>query len=165
MILRDEVPDDIAHIRALIAAAFEDHPHSDQREPRIVEALRSSGALSLALVAEMDGRLVGFVGFSPVRIDGETGRWFGLGPLAVEPERQSAGVGKALVKYGLARLAEIGAAGCVVLGEPAYYGRFGFVADPRLRMPGPPAQYFQALWLKAAPAQGEVTYDRAFFDA
>ena len=61
------------------------------------------------------------------------------------PNRQRHGIGSALIAAGLARIREQGAKGCVVLGDPGYYSRFGFAADPNLCLAGVPAEYFQRL--------------------
>ena len=121
-------------------------------------ALRSAGALTVSLVAEQEGELFGHVAFSPVTIGQEDRGWFGLGPVAVQPGHQNRGIGSKLIEAGLAQLRSSGASGCVVLGEPEYYARFGFRADPRLTFPGPPPEYFQALRWSDHSAQGEVAY-------
>lgn len=140
--LRTEAPDDVAAIRAVTEAAFRDHPHSRQTEAQVVDALRHAGGMTLSLVAHLGGRLVGHAAFSPVAISGGAPGWHCVGPLAVMPGWQGAGVGTALVWHGLRTLRQLGAAGCVVLGEPAYYGRFGFRSTPALRLPGAPAGCF-----------------------
>jgi predicted N-acetyltransferase YhbS/L-amino acid N-acyltransferase YncA len=165
-LVRDETPADRPAVAALIDAAFHDHPFSPHDEAQIVQRLDASGALALSLVATdaAGGAPMGHVAFSPVRIDGQDHGWLGLGPLAVLPEHQRAGVGHALVAAGLARLRAAGAAGCVLLGDPAWYARFGFRAEPGLVLPGVPATHFVALRLDAErplPA-GTVSYDAAF---
>lgn len=100
--------------------------------------------------------------FSPVTIDGQDRGWFGLGPVAVELKQQGIGIGSKLIRTGLARLRAAGANGCVVLGEPDYYRRFGFRADGRLIYPGPLPQYFQALAFGADVPSGIVAYHPAF---
>jgi putative acetyltransferase len=162
MDLRDEKPADIAAIRALTTRAFQDATHSSGTEAEIVDALRAGGALAVSLVAAEDDTVLGHVAFSPVTIDGRHRGWFGLGPVSVLPERQGEGIGATLIRTGLDRLAAIGAAGCVVLGEPSYYGRFGFVADPALTYPGAPAEYFMRLVLSGDAPRGEVAYHAAF---
>lgn len=72
------------------------------------------------------------------------------------------GVGSTLMQAALAALRERGAAGCVLLGDPAYYRRLGFRSDPRLRLPGVPAEYFQAVLLSGAWPDAEVRYHEAF---
>lgn len=162
MIVRDEAPPDREAIRDVVTAAFARVVHSRQTEARIVDALRAAGALAVSLVAVEGGELLGHVGFSKVTIDGADVGWYGLGPVAVRPDRQGAGIGSALVRAGLDRLRAAGAAGCVVLGEPAYYGRFGFQADDRLRLPGVEPRYFQALPFGDAVPAGTVAYHPAF---
>ncbi len=161
MILRPETETDRAAIGALTAAAFDGHPHSDGSEPRIIDALRDAGALTLSLVAEVDGQAVGHAAFSPVEWPGQ-GDWFGLGPVSVAPDRQNQGIGRRLIEAGLDDLRQRGARGCVVMGEPAYYSRFGFVQDPCLTYPGPPREYFMALAFGPVEGSGDVRYHPAF---
>jgi len=162
MTLRPEHPSDIPAIRTLLAVAFAGAPHSSGTEAAIVDALRSAGALTLSLVAADEEDIIGHVALSPVTIDGATDGWFGLGPVAVRPDRQRSGIGQALVAEALRWLSARGAAGCVVLGDPAYYGRFGFRADPALRYPGVPAAYFQRLAFDGDGPAGTVAYHPAF---
>jgi len=164
MLLRPETDADIPAIFAVTQDAFRDQPYSQHTEGPIIDALRQAGALALSLVAEAGGRVVGHVAFSPVAIAGPAGAavgWYGLGPVAVAPARQGQGIGSMLVAEGLARLRGRGAAGCVVLGEPHYYGRFGFRADPGLVLPDVPAEYFMAQAWRGR-ARGTVQYHRAF---
>jgi putative acetyltransferase len=162
MKIRLEKSGDASAIRAVTKAAFRDAPYSDQTEARIVDALRNAGVLTLSLVAENGGDIIGHAAFSPVRINRQERGWFGLGPVSVRPDRQSQGVGSAIVRDGLDRLEMMGAQGCVVFGDPAYYGRFGFVADPRLRYPGAPDGYFHRLVFTGEPPTGEVAYHLGF---
>lgn len=160
--IRPERAGDERAIHEIVQAAFDGHPHSDGSEPAIVDALRADGDLTISLVAEDGGKIVGHVAFSPVAISDGSEGWFGLGPVAVAPQRQRKGIGAALIERGLALLRERDAAGCVVLGDPAYYGRFGFTHDPALTYPGPPPEYFQRLVMGASSASGVVTYAHAF---
>lgn len=163
MLIRPEQPHDIAAIRQLTADAFAGVEHSDQREPAIIDALRDAGALTLSLVAvEEGGTIVGHVAFSPVTIDGEDLGWFGLGPVSVRPDKQGRGIGAALIRQGLDTLRQEGAAGCVVLGDPNYYRRFGFENDPNLRYPAAPPEYFMRRAFNDAVPRGEVAYHAAF---
>ena len=162
MIIRDEQPADIPAVRALVTGAFRDAPHSSQTEAAIVDGLRGAGVLALSLVASDGGALLGHVAFSPVAIGGQELGWYGLGPLAVHPEMQGRGIGQALVCAGLDRLKAIGAKGCVLLGAPAYYGRFGFATDPRLWLADVPQEYFQVLAFGGQLPAGEVRYHAAF---
>jgi putative acetyltransferase len=161
--IRLEMPGDAPAIAALTSAAFRDAPHSDGTEAVIVERLRAAGDLALSLVAgNMDGAIVGHVAFSPVAISCRTPDWYELGPVSVIPLKQRAGIGSALIREGLAALRRMGAGGCVVLGDPVYYRRFGFAHDPALAFPGPPAEYFQRLVLAGEAPAGTVRYAPAF---
>lgn len=160
--IRNETAADHAAIHALTAAAFEHAPHSSGTEPYIVDALRAAGELVVSLVAEQAGRVVGHVALSPVTVSDGSAGWFGLGPISVAPDQQGRGIGAALMHAALDALRAQDAHGCVLLGDPAYYGRFGFRAEPALVLPGVPAEYFQALCLRPPLAQGEVRYSSAF---
>ena len=163
MILRTEQEGDHEAIADVTASAFLGVEHSDQSEPSIIARLRADGALALSLVAVERGGIVGHIAFSPVTIDGKDCGWFGLGPVSVMPDRQTQGIGTALIQAGLAELRSRGAAGCVLLGDPAYYRRFGFELDERLRYEGAPPEYFMRLNLDegSIPA-GRVEYHPAF---
>jgi putative acetyltransferase len=162
MLIRDERPCDEAAIQVVIADAFRDMPFSDQTEVFIMPALRRAGALALSLVAEEDGEIVGQAAFSPVTIDGKPGGWYGLGPIAVPPGRQRQGIGSALIAEGLARLRALGADGCLLVGHPDYYPRFGFRHEPQLTVPGVPPEAFMILpFGKVVPA-GKVAFHPAF---
>lgn len=162
MIIRPEMADDVPAIRAVTAAAFKGMLYSSGTEATIVDALRDAGVLTLSLVAEKQGRIVGHVAFSPVTINGEAGRWFGLGPVSVEPAEQRRGIGQALIREGLERLRATGAEGCVLLGDPAYYRRFGFNSDTKLRYGDVPPEYFQRLSFTGVEPEGEVAYHAGF---
>ncbi|CAN2532948.1 MAG TPA: N-acetyltransferase [Methylosinus sp.] len=162
MFIRDEAPSDRAAIRSIIAAAFEGLSYSNQREGDLVDALRNANALTLSLVAEDSGAIIGHIAVSPVTIEGASLDWFGLGPLAVRPERQRKGVGAALVERALSTLRAADAAGCVVFGAPSYYGRFGFRIDPGVRFEGGPPEHFMALALGSTIPRGSVDYHPAF---
>ncbi len=160
--IREEQQRDVAAIHDLLENAFADHDHSDGIEQDLVEQLRRDRTPMLALVAVEDDAVVGHITFSPVTITDGSNGWFGLGPLAVLAERQRAGIGSALCKAGLDRLRSDGASGCVVLGDPAYYRRFGFERDPGITFPGAPAEYFQRVLFVGEPPRGIVRYAPAF---
>ncbi len=154
---------DEAAITALVESAFKGQEHSDGTEAGTIERLRSEREPMLSLVAlDDDEAIIGHVAFSPVSINDRSTGWFGLGPLSVAPERQREGIGAALVREGLAQLITQGARGCVVLGDPEYYSRFGFKHDPQLSFPGVPPQYFQCVVWAGDPPSGEVRYSAAF---
>ncbi len=162
MIIRAEQAQDIAAIGDVTAQAFAGVAHSDQTEPAIVAALRDAGALSVSLVAVDRDEVVGHIAFSPVTIDREDSNWFGLGPVSVRPDRQGEGAGSALIRQGLDILKAQGAAGCVLLGDPAYYRRFGFENDAGLRYEGAPPEYFMRLAFDGAAPAGRVDYHAGF---
>lgn len=162
MLVREEQAGDEQAISTLTQAAFLNAPHSNQQEAAIVDALRAASVLTLSLVAEDEGGLVGHVAFSPVLIDGADYGWYGLGPISVLPARQGEGIGSMLMREGLRRLREAGAKGCVVLGDPGYYQRFGFTNDARLKLEGVPAEYFQSLIFEGEIPEGKVRYHAAF---
>ncbi|NSX13734.1 N-acetyltransferase [Cupriavidus taiwanensis] len=162
MQIRPEVPTDADAIARLTTAAFLAAPHASQTEAFIVNALRRAGQLTGSLVAQDGEALVGHVAVSPVTVSSGAAGWYGLGPVSVVPPRQGQGIGAQLVRAALDALRRQGAAGCVVLGEPAYYGRFGFAAQPGLVLPGVPPQYFQALAFGGACPAGTVSYHDAF---
>ena len=164
-VVREETPDDIEPIDEVTRAAFRDHPFSQQTEHLIVRGLREAGALKLSLVATMAGRVVGHVAFSPVTIGAQHSEWCGLGPVSVMPAHQRSGIGSSLIRSGLRRVRERGVAGCVVLGDPAYYSRFGFAPHAGLVYPGPPASHFMALALEGVVPFGEVRYHPAFYQS
>lgn len=160
--LRTEAPEDQAAIRAVTVAAFLEHPHSRQTEAQVVDALRAADALSLSLVALLGEQVVGHAAFSPVTISGDAPGWHALGPVSVAPQHQGAGVGSALVWHGLRTMRQLGATGCVVLGEPAYYGRFGFRSTPALRLAGAPPGCFLVRPFDRLIPLGQVSYHAAF---
>lgn len=160
--IRSEQPSDSDAIEALTIAAFRDAPHSSHTEQFIVRELRAAGALSLSLVAEEHGAILGHVALSPITISTGASGWFGLGPISVAPAHQNRGIGTQLMRATLDTLREQGAAGCVLLGDPAYYSRFGFQPEPDLVLPGVPPEYFQALSFGQPLPQGIVTYHQAF---
>lgn len=162
MLIRPETTADHIAIRCITKAAFENAPHSQQTEVAIIDALRAADALTLSLVAEQDGQIVGHIAFSKVLIDGQDLSWLGLGPVSVHPDLQGQGIGSALIKTALDQISSSGANGCVLLGDPAYYARFGFRADPALKYPGVPSEYFQSLPLNGPQLSGTVTYHDAF---
>lgn len=164
--LRHETPDDISAIEAITVAAFADAPHTSHTEQFIVHALRAANELTLSIVAEEHGQVVGHVALSPVTITDNHGRraegWYGLGPISVLPQRQGQGIGSRLMEQALSELRAMRAAGCVLLGDPAYYGRFGFQAHAGLQLPGVPPDYFMALALHGSVLEGIAQYSDAF---
>lgn len=160
--IHPETPADSAAVEQLIASAFQNAPHTSHTEHFILNALRRAGQLSVSLVAQDDDEIVGHVAISPVSISSGATGWYGLGPISVSPGRQGRGIGTQLMESALADLRRIGAAGCVVLGDPAYYRRFGFIVRPGLVLAGVPAEYFQAISFSSSWPLGNVDYHEAF---
>ena len=162
MIIRKETAADIEAITQVTIAAFATLPISKHTEQFIIRALRDAGALTISLVAEIDGRVVGHIAFSPVTIsDGSTG-WYGLGPVSVLPEYQKQGIGKSLVDEGLSLLKELAGRGCTLVGDPNYYRRLGFRNYPQLVHEGIPQEVFLALPFTEKVPQGIVKFHEGF---
>ncbi|MFP4250686.1 MAG: GNAT family N-acetyltransferase [Armatimonadota bacterium] len=162
MIIRPEAPADIQAITDVTVAAFTDHPVSNLTEHFIIHALREADALTLSLVAEIDGRTVGHIAFSPVAISDGTPDWYGMGPVSVLPELQRQGIGSALINEGLATLKGMGGQGCALVGDPDYYRRFGFRNHPELAHEGVPPEFFMVLPFSERIPKGTVTFHEAF---
>jgi putative acetyltransferase len=148
-------------IRQIHRAAF---PGADEAD--LVERLRRDGDLVLTLVAR-DGEAVGHVAFSRITLAGSTLKATALAPLAVLPDRQGAGIGTALVRQGLNYLRATREDLVLVLGEPGFYGRFGFSAQAARAFETPydgPALQSLALSPAGRGATGPVRYAGAFAD-
>jgi len=162
LIIRPEEPREFEVIPQGTRAAFEGNPYSHQTEPLIIKSLREAGALSLSLVAEQAGSVVGHIAFSKVFIDGKDEGWYGVGPLSVEPGLQRQGIGTALMKKSLDILRGREAGGCLLVGDPEYYSRFGFSSLPGLTLSEVPPENFMGLSLNGKIPQGEVVFHEAF---
>jgi putative acetyltransferase len=160
--IRSETSADIEAITEVTSAAFETLEISNHTEQFIIEALRAAKALTPSLVAELDGRVVGHVAFSPVTISDGTQGWYGLGPVSVLPEYQRRGIGGALIQEGLSRLKTLGARGCCLVGYPLYYKRFGFENIRGLVHEGVPEEVFLALSFDGHAPQGIVEFHEGF---
>ena len=161
-VIRRETPSDVSAIHAVTAAAFLNAPHTDHTEQFIVDSLRKAGVLRISLVAEQAGSVVGHVAVSPVSISDGSSDWYGLGPISVIPELQRQGIGSLLMEEALRVLREEGAAGCVLVGDPVYYSRFGFRAEPGIVLSDVPPEYFQALPFGSSLPRGVVAYHESF---
>ena len=145
ILIRPETPADYAAIHDVTQRAFAPMPYAVGDEQLLIGKLRDAGALALSLVAESDGVVVGQITFSPAfATDGSAG-WYALGPVSVEPTLKHQGIGGQLIRAGIAWLREQNAAGCVLIGNPAYYSRFGFRVFSELAPAGMPAEYYQML--------------------
>ncbi|WP_368678740.1 GNAT family N-acetyltransferase [Acinetobacter lactucae] len=162
IIVRDEEITDIEAIEELTKAAFQNAEHTSHTEHFIVNSLRTHGQLTISLVAIEDGSIIGHVAISPVEMSsGEIG-WYGLGPISVHPDKQGCGIGSLLMNKSLQKLKQLGAQGCVLLGEPSYYSRFGFKNYPELVLPNVPSEYFQAVTFSGNIPKANVKYHEAF---
>lgn len=164
MLIRPEEPADVAEIRELTLAAFADVPQSRQTEAAVLDALRAASALTVSLVAvDEHGRLLGHIAVSPVTIDPDPGPgWYGGGPLSVRPSRQGNGIGTALVHAAFDEIRRRGGRGCVAVGDPAYYARFGFAPSVSLVVPGVPQENVLAIALEGPVPGGTVAFHPAF---
>ena len=162
MIIRKEMVTDAEAITEVTISAFKTLPISNHTEQFIINALRAAEALAISLVAEINGRIVGHIAFSPITIsDGSIG-WYGLGPVSVLPEFQKQGIGKSLINEGLSLLKELGGQGCALVGDPNYYKRFGFRTYSELIHEGVPQEVFLALPFTENVPQGIVVFHEGF---
>ena len=131
----------------------------------MIDRLRERGRLALSLVAENRGVVVGHVAFSRMLIGNQLTDWYALGPIAVEPHLQKKHIGIALIEAGLENLRASGALGCVLVGDPNYYQRFGFVLAPKFAPPRQPAEYFMLVKFRADEPPSQFDFDHAFYGA
>lgn len=171
MEIRHETPSDIEAIHYVETLAFGRAGEAD-----LVNVLRSNGACTLSLVAEIEKQIVGHVFFSPMSFQLHNSEEIlptsilALGPIAVLPEHQKRGVGSALVREGLRQLRESGYDAVALLGNPAYYGRFGFVPAKNYNLHckyDVPTEAFQILELRPGVLQNQrgLLLFRPEFDA
>lgn len=162
IVIRNEMPGDVDAITEVTIAAFKTLAISQHTEQFIVEALRVAKALAVSLVAEMDGRVLGHIAFSPVTLSDGTPHWYGLGPVSVLPEHQRRGIGRRLIEEGLSRLKALNARGCCLVGHPEYYRQFGFKNVSTLGHEGVPPEFFFILSFDGHIPHGTVTFHEAF---
>lgn len=160
--IRDEKNADRVAISDVTAAAFQSMEISNHTEQFIIEELRAAKALTISLVAEVDGRVVGHIAFSPVTMSDGTHDWYGLGPVSVHPDFQRKGIGKALIRNGLSRLKDLDAKGCCLVGHPQYYRKFGFRNIEGLVFEGVPQEVFFVLSFDGTIPQGQVVFHEGF---
>jgi len=163
--IRECEPSDFPAIEALYPRAF-----PDEDLLALVKELLADRDNTISLVATSNSTVVGNVIFTRGSVDGETAPLALLAPLAVAPECQRQGIGTALVGRGLRRLQAEGIAAVYVLGDPAYYGRLGFLPERSVRPPYslPPewadAWQSQALGNGAAPTGGTLRLPECWLD-
>lgn len=163
VVVRGESMGDRLAVRAINEAAFGGADEAD-----LVERLHDDGDALFGFVAEVGGRVVGHALFSrlPIEMDGGVIPAAALAPLAVLPEWQGRGIGSALVRQGLCRCRERRIPAVVVLGDPAYYGRFGFRAETAAGLqtpwPGPNLMAIELAPGGLAGGEGVARYAAAF---
>ena len=162
LLIRDEKSTDYRTISEVTIAAFEKIEISNHTEQFIIEAIRSAKALSVSLVAEVDGRVVGYIAFSPVTMSDDTKDWYGLGPVSVHPDFQRKGIGKALIREGLTRLKVLKAKGCCLVGHLQYYRQFGFENVEGSIHEGVPSEVSFVLSFDGNIPQGHVVFHEGF---
>lgn len=163
--IRSERPEDKDAVYAVNRDAFE-----TDDEARLVDSLRLAGDLRLSLVALVAGRIVGHIAFSPVSIQHNPTDLtvLGLAPIAVLPDYQRQGVGKALIQEGLAQCRAMGTDAIVLLGHTSYYPRFGFVPASHYDLHYKGEDFGEAFMIlelaegAAAQLSGRVDYVAAF---
>ena len=163
--IRKESTEDISGIRTVVLGAFGQPAEAD-----LVDALRRAGALVLSVVATLDQRVVGHVAFSSVTLHApdSVSTALALAPVAVAPDLQKQGIGSALIRWSLDKCLRMGHSVVIVLGEPAYYGRFGFTPASRFGIECPfpaPPEAFMVLELSpgaASQCRGTVRYRPEF---
>ncbi|MDR1264311.1 MAG: N-acetyltransferase [Propionibacteriaceae bacterium] len=164
--IRNETAADSEAIAAVTEAAFRDSGLPGERnEQHVIAALRQAGGLTVSLVAELDGQVVGHIAFSPAAISDQTSGWQTLGPLSVRPGFQRRGVGSALIRQGLTQIEGLGAKGAVLVGHRDYYPRFGFVHRDDLGYDGIPPEVVFALSFDGQYPTGTITDHPAFHAA
>lgn len=158
MVIREEQASDRKAIFALTKNAFD-----QQEEADLIEALRGSGDIAISMVAEEGGAIVGHALFTTLQAPDTC---LALGPVSVTPDRQGRGIGSQIIREGLKRAASAGWRAVFVLGEPAYYGRFGFKRALAAKFETPyPKEYFMATELvpdALADEHGAVVYAAPF---
>jgi putative acetyltransferase len=161
-LIRDQTEVDFSAVHQLVIAAFKTLPIASGTEQFIMDELWRSDAATVALVAEDAGGIVGQAAFSKVLVGGRDVGWHGCGPVGVLPARHKQGIGSALMREGLKRLRALGSKGCVVVGDPAYYKRFGFDNTAAMREPAVPPQYFMVIRFEGEMPKGDVKFDKAY---
>jgi putative acetyltransferase len=161
--IRPEVEADPPAIFDLTRRAFAPMRFAAGNEQALIGVLRDLGALSLSLVAEHQGEVVGHVALSPVTHESGVAGWFGLGPISVEPALQRQGVGGALIAEAKRWLSDREARGCILTGDPNYYPRHGFLHAPEHAPEAEPPEYFMVLSLSGGIPDGRFRFHPAFY--
>ena len=139
-------------------------PYAGGDEQDIIDRLRSAGALTVSLVATRDSEVIGHVAFSPARASDKSQLWFTLGPVSVLPAHQDQGIGSALIRAGLKRINELGALGCILVGNPEYYRRFGFELAPENAPQEDYKNFFMIKRFSSLQPSDAIYFHEAFFE-
>ncbi len=161
-LIRPEEPQDGEAIYDLTRRAFAPMPFAAGDEQDLVNVLRNAGALSLSLVAEQNGEIIGHIALSPATHESGDGDWFVLGPISVDPALQKKGVGATLIAQAKAWMTAKKARGCILVGDPNYYRRHGFLPAPAHSPENEPSEYFMVLVLHGSIPAGRFSFHRAF---
>lgn len=162
ILIRPEEPRDRPAIYDVTKRAFAPMPFAAGDEQDLINVLRDVGALSLSLVAEQQGKVVGCVALSPVTHESGEDGWFGLGPISVEPALQRKGIGGALIAEAKAWMKARKARGCILVGDTNYYPRHGFLPSPAHTPEKEPPEYFMMLPLDGTTPAGRFSFHPAF---
>ncbi len=161
--IRAERPSDHQAIYEVTRLAFMDRDYADGDEPDVVNRLRSASALALSIVACIGERIVGQVSFSPASQSDGIAPWYALGPISVHPDYQSQGIGCELILHGLGHLRALDTLCCILVGNPAYYPRFGFALAPEHTPLKESSDYFQLTLFASGQPKGVFTFHQAFY--
>lgn len=171
IMIQQETPSDYQMVENLIKSAFKTAPHSDGNEHLLVNQLRNSPSFipELSLIAKIGNeketsKIVGHILLTKIQINNHTE--LALAPLSVLPEYQNQGIGKALINQAHTKAKALGFNAIVLLGEPNYYGKFGYQTASDFNITAPfdvPNEYYQVLFLSdKTDICGTVVYDQAF---
>jgi putative acetyltransferase len=163
--IRPECEHDRSEIHEVVRSAFEGMSYAAGDEAELVDVLREAGALAVSLVAELDGKVVGYIAFSPAQSTDGTRGWYALGPVAVLPACQGLGIGSKLVRTGLQEVLDLGATGCILTGSPTYYARFGFSVEPSNAPSSEPPEFFMVKLFSDVRPHGPILFHPAFHSA
>lgn len=162
LIIRPEVSSDRVAIKSVINAAFAGMPYAEGDEAELVDDLRHAMALPVSLVAVLNDAVIGHIAFSPAYSSDNTSGWYALGPLAVLPQHQHTGVGSTLMHKGLEAIASLSARGCILVGHPQFYLRFGFEHAPDNAPENEPVEYFMVKLFYGQLPLGPIYFHEAF---
>lgn len=157
--IRQEKAGDEAAIAEVTRVAFAPKAFSDGSEAVLPAQLREAGALVLSLVAEEKKSIIGHIALSPAKVG--VAKWLAVGPVSVRPDRQGRGIGSALVNNAVAVARAYGRGGVVLTGDPAFYGRLGFVHSDAMTLGGKPNKHLQFIAFDGDPV-GDVHFHAAF---